>query len=400
MRLASIMLVNAGLAIPLTFFSVGLPSVMRDAGVSLTMIGLTALVYLPYAFAFVWAPLVDTRSLGALGRRRSWIVVMQIAMAAFTALAAVMPPDQGVAGILLLAVLISVFGATARTALFGYVVETLSPDKRPWGGAALPAGGALGALIGASGLIVLYGRLGWDLTMAAMAGLLVVFLLPIALVDETSSNGRWKRAPRPSIRRFFKRPDVLPVLVFLMPLAIGIGLGFGMVQPRLVDLGLTLDQIGLINGVFTCVALFTGGPLAAFLIGRFGLAAILPAGIALNAATLVLMASASYWQLSAVYGAASVVFFYFGFSFIGVMTNTIFMNRSEAGQEGTDLTLFVCIFWLLSMIGIGFSGFVADNIGYAATFAAGAIVLSGSLAFVQRLRLRSVPEGVSPSPSI
>lgn len=388
MNYAVILLTSAALAVPMTFFAVGLPAIMREAGLPLALIGLTALVYLPYALVFLWAPVVDGRALNRWGRRRSWIIVPQLGAVALIAIAALLSPHDGIVAVLAVAALVSFFGATQRTALLGFAVETLSPGQRPWGSALLPAGGALGAVIGASGLLFLYGRAGWSVTMLTMAVLAIVFLLPVFAAPEPQRDSAPEGGLRPSLKRFFKRPDIRPVVAFLAPLAFGVGLGFGMLQPRLIDMGFTLDDIGMINGVFTCAALFTGGPLAAFLIGRYGLAAVLPFGIAVNAAILLYAAGTSHWDLGATHGAAGAILFYLGFSFIGVMTNTIFMNHSEAGQEGTDFTVFICIYWLLSMAGIACSGVVAGQFGYAAAFFAGALSVLASIGLIRRLPLR------------
>lgn len=48
---------------------------------SYTAIGLFSLAGYPYSFKLLWSPLVDTCSLPRLGRRKSWIVPLQLASA-------------------------------------------------------------------------------------------------------------------------------------------------------------------------------------------------------------------------------------------------------------------------------------------------------------------------------
>jgi PAT family beta-lactamase induction signal transducer AmpG len=71
-------------------FSSGLPLLltggtlsawMTDAGLDLKTIGAMTLVSLPYAFKFLWAPLLDTYRLPFLGRRRGWMLTTQLAIA-------------------------------------------------------------------------------------------------------------------------------------------------------------------------------------------------------------------------------------------------------------------------------------------------------------------------------
>lgn len=83
------------LIICLLGFSAGLPLAlsgatlsvwMADRGVDLATIGLLSLAGLPYAFKFLWAPIVDALDVpmlaARLGRRRSWILASQILLMA------------------------------------------------------------------------------------------------------------------------------------------------------------------------------------------------------------------------------------------------------------------------------------------------------------------------------
>jgi MFS family permease len=51
--------------LPYGFFTQALPVLMREQGASLTLIGATSLLYLPWVLKFLWAPAVD-----AFGTRR------------------------------------------------------------------------------------------------------------------------------------------------------------------------------------------------------------------------------------------------------------------------------------------------------------------------------------------
>ncbi|MBW1970132.1 MAG: AmpG family muropeptide MFS transporter, partial [Deltaproteobacteria bacterium] len=53
---------------------------MKEEGVDLTVIGMMALVGLPYTLKFLWAPVLDRFTLPFLGRRRGWLLVAQAAL--------------------------------------------------------------------------------------------------------------------------------------------------------------------------------------------------------------------------------------------------------------------------------------------------------------------------------
>ena len=56
------------------------PAWLKDGGVSLTEIGLFALVGIPYTWKFLWAPLMDRYVPPFLGRRRGWMLVTQVGL--------------------------------------------------------------------------------------------------------------------------------------------------------------------------------------------------------------------------------------------------------------------------------------------------------------------------------
>mgnify|MGYP001792014526 CR=1 FL=1 len=384
--LFALMALNAAAAMPISFYAVGLPVLLRETGVPLEIIGFTALVYLPFTFAFAWAPYVDRSKPLGFPRRRFWMAATLLPMGVFTLLGASLAPASQTAAVLVLAFVISIGAATLRTTILGLTIESFDGANRTWAAALVPAGGALGALIGATGLLLVYGAVGWAGAMIAMAAILLLLLGPGLMLPE-ASHERPVPGTIGALRSFFCDAENRQTLTFIAPLALGLGLGFGMMQPRLVDLGYSVEEIGLINGVFTCIALFTGGPLAAAGIRRFGLARMIPVGLSVVTAALIYAALVSALAWPRLHAAASVATFFLAFSFIGVMTNLMFMNRSNPGREGTDFSIFLCAYWFFTMIGMIGSGFIASSFGYAAAFGGGAIIAASAGLLIHRLRL-------------
>jgi PAT family beta-lactamase induction signal transducer AmpG len=63
---------------PLALTGSTLSAWMVTEGVDIKTIGLFSLVGLPYAFKFLWSPLMDRFVPPFLGRRRGWMMVTQI----------------------------------------------------------------------------------------------------------------------------------------------------------------------------------------------------------------------------------------------------------------------------------------------------------------------------------
>src|SRR4051812_30672841 len=87
--LVELTLLYAAEGLPYGFFAQALPVLFRQQGASLSKVGLLGLLYLPWALKPLWAPLVDTLHIRALGRRRCWIVLTQAALIIALLIAAV-----------------------------------------------------------------------------------------------------------------------------------------------------------------------------------------------------------------------------------------------------------------------------------------------------------------------
>src|SRR5204863_7890142 len=58
------------------------PAWLRSEGLDLKTIGFFTLVQAPYTWKFLWSPLVDRYALPLLGRRRGWMLAMQLGLLA------------------------------------------------------------------------------------------------------------------------------------------------------------------------------------------------------------------------------------------------------------------------------------------------------------------------------
>ena len=91
-RLLSFFLLYVSEGIPLGFTATVIATHMRREGVDPAVIGAyVGSLYLPWAFKWVFGPIIDTITSDTFGRRRTWIVGAQIAM--MLALLAAMPID-------------------------------------------------------------------------------------------------------------------------------------------------------------------------------------------------------------------------------------------------------------------------------------------------------------------
>ena len=93
-RLSSVMLLAFSSGLPLALVGSTLQLMYTDYGFSLVAIRAITLLGLPYNLKFLWAPVIDRFTPLRLGRRRSWILLTQVAIFLGLLLMALLRPDQ------------------------------------------------------------------------------------------------------------------------------------------------------------------------------------------------------------------------------------------------------------------------------------------------------------------
>jgi predicted MFS family arabinose efflux permease len=254
--------------LPFGFFTQGLPVLLRQRGFSLAEIGFSSLLAAPWALKWLWAPLLDRWYSPRLGRRRSWIVPLQLGTAAILAALAWLDGALSMP-ILLAAVLVSnLLAATQDVATDGLAVELLSPTERGLGNGLQVAGYRLGMLVGGGALLIWHERLGNAGTFLSMATLIVLATLPVLLTHERPAP----LAPneRARVGHWLRRPGAWRLLGLLVAYKAGDSFATGMLRPFLVDRGLSLADVGWLLGPVGFVSGLFGALAGGALVNRLG----------------------------------------------------------------------------------------------------------------------------------
>ncbi len=133
-RLAAVSVLGFASGLPLALTGQALQAWLTVAGLDLATIGFLSLVGLPYTFKFLWAPLMDRfECVAALGRRRGWLVLTQLLLAALLfALAAVSPKDA-IRAFALLALAVAFASASQDVVVDAYRTDLLGAAERGLG---------------------------------------------------------------------------------------------------------------------------------------------------------------------------------------------------------------------------------------------------------------------------
>lgn len=353
-------------ALPLYFYNVALPAILRHQGVDLRWIGMLSLLYIPWAFKFFWAPLIDRFYLKKLGKRKTWLLFTQIALVIGVVALAMTQFDYGLGVFVIVGLWISTFAATQDIAIDGYTVETFSESEYRLGSMAQSIGVALGSMVGGAATLWLYQLYGWQTALISLAAMTALTMLAIFQIKEKSNAEKISKQP-PSLIRAFKRPEMLWALALIVCYRIVEAPAMAMLNPMLIDQKWSLAQIGVLMSVIGAGIGLLAAVSAAFLLKKI-------------AATQLLIWAG--WARSLVYALLGIAVLLSWFNqwhmLLGLFVVVIlairyiamtalyahFMHTSSKEQAGTDFTILVCFELLVYFIGGAMSGFLAKAFGY------------------------------------
>jgi PAT family beta-lactamase induction signal transducer AmpG len=404
---------------PLGFVFNTLQIFLRGAGVDLKTIGFVSSASVLWVLKFFWSPLLDRYALRWPGRRRSWLLISQLALAlAFGALGVYawrhlvagapgrLTLSAGAAiGIGAITVGIVFLSATQDIALDAYAVELLHPEEQG------PA----------SGLRVMYYRIGMLVASAlalfaaefvpwpwVFAGLGLTFVAFTGVTFAASEPERPAAPPRTlaaavwePLLSYFRRPSAVLLATFLVLYKFGDNLGGTMVNPFLTDLCFRKAEIALALKTIGTVATIGGAAAGAALMERLGLGrslwlfGILQASgnllYALAAAThpgptdISLCTGAS---ISAATRAASYLAIAGEYAFQGMGTAALVAlvtRMCEKRYSATQYALLSSLFALGRWVGTPASGWIAQTLGYRTFFLAATAAAIPGLLVLQKI---------------
>lgn len=218
--------------LPHGFVKVGLQAYLYDRGFTLTQIGFTGILMTPWAFKFVWAPFADRIYSERFGRRRSWIIPLQLGYLICMAAAVFLIGKSTIMPFLIAVFGMSLFASAQDVSVDGLAIDTLKPHALGLGNAMQVGAYRIGMIVAGSVLLPFVRTIGWDgyfcilLLIATLPLIPLLFFTekPVAF-DEPSETDVEKK---PTFKEIFRatlrmiaNPKLRWLLLFLLTYKIG-----------------------------------------------------------------------------------------------------------------------------------------------------------------------------------
>ncbi len=271
----AIMLLAAASGYPNQLTESALQAWLKDSGASNTAIGVMSYVAIPYLLKFLWAPFVDRYPIPILGRRRGWMLAMQIALAVALALLAFQNPAVALAPVTACAVAIVFFSATQDIAIDAYRTDISLPQERGPAAAVTNLGYRSMAWIASAFALVVADYFGWRQAFLLLAGVMLAFGVVTWLAPEPEYAHQPPRTLRESIveplRELLGTPSAVALISVVLLFKVGDAFAQKLFTPFMMDTGFSKTEIALIvKAIFTASAV-SGAILGGVMMVRLGL---------------------------------------------------------------------------------------------------------------------------------
>ena len=351
------------------------PAWLREGGVSLTDIGLFALVGIPYTWKFLWAPFMDRYVPPFLGRRRGWMLLCQVALLISIGILGMYQPAQATWVIAWIAVAVAFFSASQDVVLDAYRREILPDEELGLGNAIHVQAYRISSLIPGSLAFILADFLPWSSVFWITAGFMALGLAMTLMVSEPESllpeDKGLRHAVVAPFREYINRRGwngLLLVLAFMFLYKIGDNMATALATPFYLDMGFTKTQIGLVAKHAALWPAIAGGLLGGLVMVRMGINRSLWLFGVVQVVSILgyaLLASSGtvLWILALVIG-----FEYLGVG-MGTAAFTAFIARETSRTyAATQFALFTALAALPRTFANASTGAIVEQIGWVQFF--------------------------------
>ena len=261
--------------LPLALTASTLQAWLVSEKVDLSIVGVFSLVGLPYALKVFWAPLMDRFTLPWLGRRRGWIVSIQVLLAAATFALGCCSPASFPALVAFAALVTAFLSASQDIAIDAYRADVLRETELGPGAATAVVGYRCAALVSGAFALILSDHVSWRSVYTLMSGVMLVNTLFTLTAPEPENRvippKSLKEAVWGPLIGYFKRSGAVEMLLFIMLYKLGNVIAGAMTTPFFLDIGFSRSDVGMVNKVFGLISTILGTLVGGTIVSRIGI---------------------------------------------------------------------------------------------------------------------------------
>jgi len=275
-RLLTILVIGFASGLPLALTGTTLQAWFTEAHVSLKAIGTLSLLGIPYTLKFLWAPFMDYYGFSRLGKRKGWMLLMQLALVISLLCLSQMDPATQTSSIGITALLIAFFSASQDISINAYTTDVLMPEERGLGAAYTVFAYRIAVLVSGGLALVFADYFGWESMYQFMAFLMLLTMVPTyfapRVADTLSSAHNLYQNTLFALRDILRRDKIILILFFILFYKFGDALALSLITNFLLHgLGFTLTEVGLAYKTVSFIAMILGGFVGGIILIRWNI---------------------------------------------------------------------------------------------------------------------------------
>lgn len=292
-RMVAVLMMGAASGLPYNLTDSTLQAWLKDSGLTNTAIGVLTLVGIPYTWKFLWAPLLDRYPLPFLGRRRGWIFVAQLALAAVIGAMAFLNPSTALMTIAYLTFAVAFLSATQDIAINAWTTDLSRPHERGLASTATALGWRSASWFSFAVALVMAELWGWSAAYLVLAGLMVLLAIGTLFSPEDHSVREpttLAEAVWIPLKQLLASPGMIGMVVMLVVYKFGDAFALKLFTPFLMDVGFSKLEIASVAKSVMLGATIAGTLVGGLFMIRLGLyRSLLWFGVAQGIANLTYM---------------------------------------------------------------------------------------------------------------
>lgn len=263
---------------------------LAKENVNIKTIGIFALISLPYAINFIWAPIFDTKKLPIFnkmfGQRLSWIIMLQFFLSTAIYLMSTLNPLDELMPIAICGLMVSFLASAQDTVLGALRTELVQKNQQGEISGMYIFGYRIGMLLSGSGAIYISQYISWNLVYELFS--MIVFIFPIILILfandlspiesglRTISSSNTPSTGKYSIRNLITdivnpighSKYIVFILIFLVLYRLPDNFITMMINPFLIHIGYDEFEISTAGKLLGITSAMLGGLLASFIMKK------------------------------------------------------------------------------------------------------------------------------------
>jgi MFS transporter, PAT family, beta-lactamase induction signal transducer AmpG len=275
-RMAVMVLLGFSSGLPLPLTGGTLQAWLTTTGVDIKTIGIFSLVGVPYTLKFLWSPFMDRFVPPWLGRRRGWIIPLQLLLLVGIAIMALGSPQRMPLALAVMALIVAFISASQDIVVDAYRTDVLPDVERGFGAATFVFGYRMAMLVAGALALIMSDRIGWQNTYFLMAVFMIIGVCGAFIGQEPNRKvvppKTMEEAIWGPLKEFFSRKSALLFILLVILYKLGDAYAGALTTPFLIrGVHFTPTDVGTINKGLGLIATIAGALFGGTIMVKLGL---------------------------------------------------------------------------------------------------------------------------------